>query len=898
MRRVGAALTALVLTAVTAAICAAPAAAAPQDFGVEPVNASLPTTQARAHPDFRFSFDLKRDPSTPLNPSGEHDGYASTRNVRFELPPGLIGDPNVLGVPQQCTVQELLSYGEVGGGCPNGSQVGITTITINNPSGTFTEPVYMMAPPGGDVVARLGFIAAIFPTFIEIRVRSEGDYGLTAEVSDASAAARLLRAKATTWGVPADPSHDNERCTPAEVAVKGCLVSESRPPGSRPLPFMTNPTRCGAPLEMRVLASSWVEPERFDEAKAPFPQISGCNKLPFGPDLTVEPTSHRAAAPTGLDITIRLPASDGVSVLEPAQMRDIRVTLPKGLATNTAAADGLDTCSVQEVRFGKREDAHCPDAAKLAATEFEIPALPRRMRGAVYLREPEAGDPFRIWIVADDLGAHVKLAGQLEVDKQTGQIESIVLDAPQAPVREVKLLFFAGSRASLVNPQSCGTYLTRFEFTPWSGNPPLAGSTPMRIDEGCDTGGFSPRLSAGAVNLAAGQHSPFLFTLTREDGEQNPAALELSLPPGLVATLAGVSRCEGAAAETGVCPANSRIGAVNVATGAGPAPLWVPEPGKRPAAFYLGGPYKGAPLSTIAVVPAQAGPFDFGDEVVRNAIHVDPASGQATAKSDPLPQIIEGIPVTYRAIHVDLDRPGFTLNPTSCAQKATTAALTSSLGALATASSRFQALECERLPFKPKLAFRLFGAAHRGAHPRLRATLRMPEGGANVAATSVALPRSEFLENAHIKTICTRVQFAAKACPEGSVYGFATAKTPLFEERLQGPVYLRSSDNLLPDLVIALKGPASLPVEVNLVGRVDSVNGGIRTTFDLVPDAPVSEFTLQMQGGAKGLLVNSTNLCAKTNRATAKFSAQNGKRVTLHPAMRSSCKGQGRRGRR
>jgi hypothetical protein len=866
-------------------------------FGIESVEASLSTTQAGAHPDFGLNVAIKQDPLSKPNVFGLKDSYGPTRDIRFNAPPGLIGDPNVLGVPQQCTVQELISFNEANGGCPNGSQIGVSTIYAYTLTQKFHEPVYMMQPPGGDVVARLGTIAGLFPTFIDFRVRSESDYGLVGDVVDAPTAAKLVKLETTLWGVPADPSHDNERCTPAE-AFLGCVSSSSRPPGSRPLPFFTNPTRCGVPLSMGVSAASWLEPERLEEneVKAPFPTITGCDRLPFGPNLTVEPTSHRAAAPTGLDVTLRLPASDGVNVLEPSQMRDIRVTLPKGLATNPSSADGLATCSVEDVRFGKREDSHCPNAAKLADTEFDIPALPRRMKGAIYLREPEPGNPFRIWVVADDLGAHVKLPGQLHVDPVTGQIESIVLDAPQAPLREVKLLFKSGFRAPLVNPQSCGAFLTHYEFTPWAGGPPAIGDTSMSIFEGCDTGGFSPELSAGAVDPAAGQHSPFVFSLTREDGEQNPVGLDISLPPGLAATFVGIPRCEGVATETGACPPGSRIGKVIAAVGAGPAPLWVPQAGKRPTAVYLSGPYKGAPLSIVAVVPRQAGPFDFGDEVVRSAVFVDRITGRATAKADPLPQIIEGIPIFYRTIHVDLDRPGFSLNPTSCARKQTIATLTSTGGKLASPTSPFRATDCARLPFKPKLFLRLFGGTHRGSHPRLKATLRMPEGGANIAGTSVALPHSEFIENAHFKTICTRVQFATKACPANSIYGFAVAKTPLLDQPLEGPVYLRSSSNQLPDLVMALKGPPSMPIEIDLDGRVDSVNGGLRTTFEAVPDAPVSEFTLQMQGGNKGLIVNSTNLCAKPNRATAKFTGQNGKLATLHPLMQNSCK-QGAKGR-
>jgi hypothetical protein len=875
-----------------AVVFATNATGAPEDFGLEAVEASLSTTQAGAHPDFTFAFEVKQDPSTSENAFGLKDSYAATRNIRFELPPGLVGDPNVLGLPQQCTAQGLATWGS-GGGCPNGSQVGVTKIFAYELLRTFTEPVYMMVPPGGDVVARLGFVAGLYPTFVDLRVRSESDYGLVADVTNASAEARLIRAETTTWGVPADASHDAQRCTPKE-AFSGCVESDPRPAGSRPLPFMTNPTRCAVPLEMKVSASSWPLPDVFDTKTAAFPPISGCDKLSFGPDLAVEPTNRRASAPTGLDVTIRMPGPDGVEVLEPAEARDIKVTLPEGLAINAGSADGLGTCSVEQVGFGTREPSRCPDAAKLASTEFDIPALPRRMKGAIYLREPEPGNPYRIWVVADDLGAHVKLPGQLQVDKATGQISSVVLDIPQVPVRETKLLFKSGFRAPLVNPSTCGTHFTDWRFTPWSGTPPVAGRSPLRIDEGCDARGFSPKLSAGTTDLGAGKHAPFVFTLTREDGEQNPAALDITLPKGLVATFAGVPRCAGAAAETGACPAGSRIGHVRAAIGYGAAPLWVPQsgPGKRPTAVYLGGPYKGAPFSIVAVVPRQAGPFDFGDEVVRSAIYVDPRTAQGTVRSDPLPQIIEGVPIAYRTIHVAVDRPNFTLNPTDCDPKSIDASVTSVQGAIAQPSSPFQVIHCAGLPFEPKLSFRLHGGTRRGAHPRLSAVLTPRPGDANIAKTVVALPRSEFLDQGHIKTVCTRVQFAANQCPVDSVYGQAKAISPLLDQPLEGPVYLRSSDNLLPDLVIALRGE----VEVDLAGRIDSVRGGIRTTFESVPDAPVTKFVLTMQGGKKGLLVNSRNLCAAPASVDVKFDGQNGKSSDQRPRLSNSCGAKGKAG--
>jgi hypothetical protein len=852
-------------------------------YGLESLEASLSTAQAGAHPDLTFGFSVEQDPESEADKKGTHNAYAPTRNVRVEVPPGLIGDPSALGAPQQCTALELQAQH-----CPNGSQIGVVEVNAYS-YGIFKEPLYMMTSPGGEAVARVGFIAVIVPIYIDLQVRSESDYGLVSELTDASSEVNLVKSAVTLWGVPSAKEHDTERCTPEEVFAQNCTKSLPLPPGSRELPFLTNPTRCGVPLSMTVAAASWSEPERFDEASADFPEISGCDKLPYGPGLTIEPTNRRAGAPTGLDVTARVPASEGVKVLEPSQTRDVRVTLPEGMRINPSAASGLDTCSEAQVRFGERVAAECPDAAKLAGFEVEIPALPRRMKGAIYLREPEPGNLFRFWAVADDLGFHVKLQGQLNVDERTGQLESTVLDIPQAPVRELKLLFKSGFRAPLINPPRCGEYASAYEFVPWSGGSPQVSDSQMTIDEGCEgLGGFSPKLSAGSTDSRGGVHSPFTFTMTREDGEDNIASLDVTLPQGMAATFAGIPRCEGAAAETGQCPAESRIGRVIGAVGAGPLPLWVPQPGKRPTAFYLGGPYKGAPLSAIAVVPAQAGPFDLGDQVVRSAIYVDPETAVATTKSDPLPQLVEGVPVLYRTLNVLLDRPGFTLNPTSCAGKQTSATVHSIGGKTATPSSSYAATDCGRLGFEPKLSLRLFGGTHRGSHPRLRALLRMPPGGANIAKTSVALPHSEFLDQAHIKTVCTRVQFAAEQCPPGSVYGHVVAKTPLLDEPLEGDVYLRSSSHTLPDMVFALKGPPSLPIKVNAVGRIDSVNGGIRSTFESVPDAPLSELIASFPGGKKGLIVNSTDLCAGKHRATAKFDAQNGKRATLHPALRSA----------
>jgi hypothetical protein len=898
MKRLGVVLLLIGLLAVGALPAAAsPAAAAECEpavscFGLESVSAGLSTAQAGGHPDLTLGFSVKQNPESSPNVFGLHQTYAPVRDIRIETPPGLVGEPNIFGVPQQCTVQELDNFGVPGGGCPNGSQVGVSRIALYGLTQEFLEPVYMMTAPGGDAVARLGLVAGFYPTFIDLRVRSEhqDDFGLTAEIQGTSPNGEFVEVETTLWGVPASPSHDTERCTSRE-AFNGCTESTPRPPGSRLLSFMTNPTNCsGVGGQVSVSVDSWLEPGRFVSKGTTLPPISGCDKLPFKPSLAVEPTSHRAAGPTGLQLTYRLPAPEGVGVLESSELKDLRIDFPPGMAINSASADGLETCSPDQVGFGRNEDAHCPDAAKLGVAEFDVPALPRRMKGSLYLREPEPGHLFRIWVVADDLGAHIKLPGELEVDEGTGQIHSVVLGLPQVPVREVKLLLKSGLRAPLVNPPACGTYQTHWEFTPWSGGAPVGGNTPMTIDERCGTGGFAPGLEAGTTDPTAGTFAPFLFRVTSEDGEQNPARIDVSLPLGMTASFAGIPHCEGADAETGSCPAGSKLGGVTVATGAGPNPLWVPQAGKRPTAVYLGGPYEGAPVSVVAVVPAQAGPFDLGDQVVRTPIYVDPRTAQATAKSDPLPQMLQGVPVEYRTIELALDRPGFTLNPTSCKQKRTVANLSSAAGAAATATYPYAASNCAALPFKPALKLKLRGGTHRSDHPHLRAVLRMPKGGANIDSASVALPHSEFLDQGSLNRVCTRGQFAAKACPAGSVYGTATARTPLFDFPLRGNVYLGTGyGHKLPDLVAELKGPPSFPIEVDLDGRVDELNGGLRTTFEGVPDAPVSEFVLDMRGGKRGLIENSTNLCNSVRHATATFTGQNGRVRKFRPVLGTSC---------
>ena len=851
------------------------------EYGIESVGAKLMPATAGAHPDFTTSFVLRHS----LDKSGNPHSRARTESVEVSLPQGLLGNPNAIA---KCKTGELLAFAN----CPIDSQVGITRVLVAD-LGEITEPIYNLEPVHPDrEVARFGFYAAFYPVFIDVGVRTAGDYGVTATVHRSPGQGSILGADTVFWGSPADPVHDPQRLTAEEALhCESTGTACEAPGGKREVPrtgrsFMTNPSAC-QPGEVSLAVKSYQLPGQVFSASAPLDPITGCQGLPFEPSFSAEPTSHAAGAPTGLETKLVLPQHLGVEERATSTMREARVTLPEGMQIAAGAANWIDTCSEAQVGFHEEVNAACPDASKLGIATITSPSLPVPIEGNLYQRNPTPGHQFGLWLVADALGLHIKIPGELEPDKQNGRLTAVFSDLPQVPVEEIDLDVWGGTRAPLQNPATCGTYTTDFTFSPHSQDPAAVGQDQMQIDEGCSLP-FDPTIHAGVENAVAGQFSPFVFDLTRPDGSQALRGFELHLPDGELAKLAGVPLCGEGSAAAGTCPADSRIGSLAAVSGPGPDPLQIPQAGKTQPAIYLAGPYQGAPYSIVSEVPAQAGPFDLGILAVRSALEVDPETARATVKADPLPQFFEGVGIAYRRLHAVVDRPGFSLNPTDCREMAVTSDVISTQGTVAHPAARFQVDGCKALKFKPKLSLQLTGGTKRGDYPALTATLKARKGDANIAKTSVGLPHSEFLAQEHIITICTRVQFAADKCPRGSIYGKAKAWTPLLDKPLEGPVYLRSSDHPLPDMVVALRGA----LEIDLVGRIDSHNGGIRSTFESVPDAPVSKFVLRMKGGAKGLLVNSTDICRGSHRASVAMQAQNGRAASLRPSLEdTSCSG-------
>jgi hypothetical protein len=846
-----------------------------------------PQTQAGSHPDAA---------STTFTVAGFPKPDESVRDVSVSLPAGFIGNPRALPT---CS-EEQIGVSEAAD-CPVAASVGIAEVRFGAPFGAsrWFSSVYNMPAPVG-APAMFGFNVAGVIVHAVPRLRSQSDNGIDLDVRDTSQALAITSTKLTLWGVPADTTHSGFRgicLSPAGESAGSC------PAGITVRPFLTLPSDCAAgPLPTSVRANSWQNPQSYGEASFDHdPEgnpllVDGCEKLSFKPKMEVTASSGAASSPAGLRVQMSFPQTETPNGLGTPPLRDARVLLPEGFGLNPATADGQGACTDAQLALRTTDPLACPEASKIGTVEAVTPLLADPVNGSVYLRtqnssDPQGGEMYRLAIAFEDeeRGISIRLPGQVKVNPSTGQVEALFKDNPQLPVETLSVDLKSGPRAPLSTPSVCGTYPVKAFLTPWSSADATQVTSSVSVSSNCSAKDqFTPGFSAGTTNPVGGSYSPFTLRVTRPDGQQNVSTIAATLPQGVLAKLAGVPLCPEGSAGSGDCPASSQIGSATVGAGAGSNPLYVPQPGKPATAVYLAGPYKGAPYSLVAKVPAQAGPFDLGTVTVRNAILIDPTTAQVSVKSDPLPQIIQGIPIAYRDIRVDVDKDQFTLNPTSCDPMEVKGTIGSAQGTEAKVADRFQVANCERLAFKPKLALRLSGApTRRGGYPKLTATLTMPKEGANIEKAVVTLPKTEYLANAHIRTICTRVQYAAgggggAGCPAASVYGYAKAFSPLLDQPLQGPVYLRSSSNKLPDLVASLDGQ----IHVDLVGRIDSVNARIRNTFATVPDAPVSKFVLTMQGGRKGLLVNNTNLCKAKPRASTRFDGQNGKISDSNPLVK------------
>ena len=873
---------------------------------------------AAGHPKWGFTqFIVKHTTSGALE---EPEGEVAT--IRVDLPVGLSVNP---GATERCPLKVFEESAEKCASEYKGSEVGKSEVTtalagvVAPPKPPLTEvPVFNVEPKFGEA-ARFGLELGGKEIFLRGDVAWDSDYheGFTIDVPKTLPIGGLvLKNRLVFEGTSGDGTF---------LTTPSTCLGEAF-------------TESGSIYSTWLLAQSWSEKEAEEKGQgyefprdaqpafeSPIPPGTSpkrCDTIPYHPSIAVDPGTAQADSPSGADVRIAVPHllpnfGAGENEQDSSDTRAATVTLPAGMGLNPSAASGLATCTDDQFGKGTTNPVACPPQSIVGRVRIESPPLrdqaspqpEEALEGNVYAgkqlsRDPASGDEYRIFIdaVSRRYGIDVRLIGNVRADPQTGQLSTTISEAPQVPFTSFELSFRGGAQAVLSSPPTCGPNPTATTMAPWSGNPPAHPGDSFTLTSAPGGGAcaktlaerpFGPGFGAGPASPKAGAFSPFSIRISRPDGSQELKGADVVLPPGMTGKLAGIPYCPdpalaaasyraGADERAGSsCPSASQVGTAAIAVGTGPAPFRIDD-GK----VFLAGPYHGAPLSLAVVTPATAGPFDLGTVVVRVALFVDPETAQIHAVSDPIPHVFGGALLDIRSVEMTMSRPEFTLNPTSCDQSATTGALLGGGGdpanpaafSRAPVSVPFQTTECGALKFRPKLYTKLFGGRkkmRRSQHPALRTVLVARGGDANISRAALILPHSQFLDQSHIGTICTRVQLAANACPARSVYGYAWAQTPLLDGELKGPVYLVSSDHELPDMLVDLRGQ----VDVRLRGVISSSKARLKTVFSGVPDVPVSRFVLKMKGGKRGLLVNSRNLCLKRNFSFLNFKAQNGKKL-------------------
>ncbi len=897
---------------------------APARFGIAPgsVTTALSSTQAGAHADLTTSIGFDT-----LDNSGTLAG--NPKETVVELPPGFGGD--LVDTP---TCSAALFLREE---CPIGTQIGITTATLNGGAQVYTDPVYNLAPEPGDV-AKLGFPVVGFNVEGDITVRP-GDYGLQARFQNIPGVAGnpLDSVSVTTWGVPAAAIHDSWRWNPTGGLSSHFGVSTS----NALVPYLSSPTSCTSEtLEAGIAVRSYEEPEAKPiEAETPLGPFGGCDRLGFPSTFLAVPTTTSASAPTGLDVELGVhQTNENPEGLATSALQKAVVTLPEGITVNPSAGAGLAACSqaqyeeeVLEV-FQERQERGCPNESKLGTVRIATPALDEEGTGSVYLAQPYAnpfseekhpdGSLIALYVVArfPNRGVIVKVAGKVTADPLTGRLvttfEGVPLKnspslpgLPPVPFTKFMFSFRQGQTSPLVTPPACGEdYTVQAELTPWSNREETLTDTspPFAITSGfdggaCPTGGlppFSPQVSAGTPNNNAGSYTPLEIRITRNEGEQEITGFSSQLPPGLVANLTGVPFCSEAdialaRGKTGAqeeaepsCPAASQIGYTLAGAGAGEVLAYAH------GRIYMAGPLEGAPFSIVAITSAKVGPFDLGTVVVHLPLQINPVSAAVSVPvgaADQIPHIIKGIVIHVRDIQVYIDRPNFTLNPTNCARMTLSASVIGSGISFTdpmdddsvTVDNPFQAADCASLSFKPTFKVSMSHRANKLDGANLTAKLTYPSAPlgtqANIAKVKVELPKRLPSRLSTLQKACLETVFDTNpaGCPEGSVVGTATAVTPIIPVPLTGPAYFVSHGGAkFPELIIVLQGYG---VTLDLHGETFISKQGVTTsTFATVPDAPVGSFELKLLQGPHSALAANGDLCKGKLTIPTVFTAQDG----------------------
>jgi hypothetical protein len=291
------------------------------------------------------------------------------------------------------------------------------------------------------------------------------------------------------------------------------------------------------------------------------------------------------------------------------------------------------------------------------------------------------------------------------------------------------------------------------------------------------------------------------------------------------------------------------------------------------------------------VVPLHVGPFTLPTQRVRAKIEVDPHTAQLTITTEPLPQVVAGVPTDLREIDSVIERPEFMVNPTNCDPSSFSGTAygtpppgVGGPGASAAISSHFQVGACRSLEFAPQFSVSTSGKTSRADGSSLTAKVSYPDvpqgTDADIALVKVELPKQLPSRLTTLQKACTAAQFEANpaGCPAASFIGHAVVHTPLLPVPLEGPaIFVSHGGEAFPNLTLVLQGDG---VTIDLVGSTFISKAGITSsTFKTVPDAPFSMFELTLPEGPYSALTTDGNLCTSKLAMPTEFVAQNGAEI-------------------
>jgi hypothetical protein len=809
MSRASSAARGAILTALLFLAAAALPSVSSADFGIQPGSLQVHAVDSSGNPDARAGAHPDR---LVMDFNIETSAGAAARDLVFEFAPGLSGSP----IATPTCPRPVYEFED----CPPETQVGKFSALFNGGE-NFRQPVFNITPAPD----QLGAIAfkPFWETELVMSVRPD-DFGLTIATYDMPQLP-FNNGHVELWGIPADKN--------------GAPPPVSGPP--RRAAFLTMPTKCG-PLDFTLRTREWGPAAEWVSETVESEPFTDCESLPFEPSLGLQLTSSKPDSPTGARIDLNLAEHNDPDERVSASLKDVKIDLPPGLTVSPAGVEGRETCSDEQFGLGRETPVTCPYRSRVGSVVVSTTQLASNLEGSIFMGRERPGERFRLFVAAAARGIQYKAVALLTADPQTGQLATALNDLPQFSIGQISLQFEGGPRALLATPLTCGPAKAHARFVPYSGTPAVDSSATVSIGSPCVSApAFSPGLIAGSTDTRAAHSTAFALTLSREEGEQLPGKFKTTLPPGLSANMTAVDLCAAAAAAVGTCSDASRIGTAVGEVGSGPSPA------KVPGAVYVTGPYKGAPFGLSIVFRAAIGPFDLGTLNVRATLALDPHTGQVTIEHV-LPAVFEGVPLRFRTIGIDLTRPGFLVNPTSCEPMQLISTITSVDARPATVSDPFRVAGCGKLPFRPKVTVALNHRGRRAENPELSFTVKVPKRQANLRRFKVAFPRVLKFHNAGLTEICTRGAAAEGRCRPRSQVGTAVAISPLLGEPLRGPVYVvQPTDGGFPDLWSNVEG---MGVKLRLKSESSGKNGSLVTEMVDLPDLPLSSFKMRVSQGA------------------------------------------------